>query len=376
MRSDFYERFSDAIRRRLSPNTGLHLKQLAGAIGVSDDTLTRWSRGQTRITAEALGGLAEFFRRRGDSSLLGEIYGDLVPPTVPDLSQLRAVILEATRRLGAAETLSSDFCYWVTDDGAMHHAPAGHREFARRILGFPAHLDDDYAVYAIRTLGWIAVTVISHQTAILRYARDGIDPLAATRICEFLHDEAKRGLDSAQRIVDIDRQWVTAAKSDPATAADAVAQAARIASSAAVWDVARHPLDSVALPAFGDLLKAYGNGEPLWAAAQRLGISASCTINRVEDGNVIALMIGPGLGTRSELRVGRNVLEWANTGYAKVVRDRCLAARERPVFHRNDIPIDGMRCRYETLAFPDGKPGGSGTVFIASNIISKELITA
>ena len=30
--------------------------------------------------------------------------------------------------------------------------------------------------------------------------------------------------------------------------------------------------------------------------------AASCTINRVEDGNVIALMIGPGLGTRSERR--------------------------------------------------------------------------
>jgi transcriptional regulator with XRE-family HTH domain len=376
MRSDFYERFSDAIRRRLSPNTGLHLKQLAGAIGVSDDTLTRWSRGQTRITAEALGGLAEFFRRRGDQSLLGEIYGDLVPSAHPDLSQLRAIILEATRQLGSAETLPADICYWVTDDGAMHHAPAGHREFARRILGFPAHLEDDYAVYAIRTLGWIAVTVMSNQTAIIRYARDGIDPLAATRICEFLQDEAKRGLDSAQRIVDIDRQWVVAAKSDPVTAADALAQAARIASSAARWDVARHPLEAATLPAFGGLLKAYSNGEPLWAAALRLGITPSCTINRVEDGNVIALMIGPGLGTRSEQRVGRNVLEWANTGYAKVVRDRCLAAREQPVFQRNDIPIDGMRCRYETLAFPDGKPGGSGTVFIASNIISKELITA
>ena len=160
------------------------------------------------------------------------------------------------------------------------------------------------------------------------------------------------------------------------TAADALAQAARISGSAARWDVARHPLETVKRPAFEELLRAYNNAEPLWAAALRLGISASCTIARVEDGNVIALMVGPGLGTRSEKRVGRNVMEWADTGYAKVVRDRSIAAREQPVFHCNDIPIDGMRCRYETLAFPDGKPGGSGTVFIASHIISKELITA
>ena len=124
------------------------------------------------------------------------------------------------------------------------------------------------------------------------------------------------------------------------------------------------------------MLRAYHNAEPLWAAALRLGISASCSILRVEDSNVTPLMVGPGLGTRSEQRVGRNVMEWANTGYAKVVRDRCIAARQQPVYQHNDIPIDGMRCRYETLAFPDGEPSGPGTVFIASHIISKELITA
>jgi transcriptional regulator with XRE-family HTH domain len=377
MRPEFYERFADAIRRRLAPNTRLHLKQLAGAIKVSDDTLVRWSRGQTRITAEALGTLAEFFRKRGDQSFLAEIYGDLVPPVRPDLTQLRAAIHDATRQLAAAEAMPSDVCYWVTDDGAMHHAPAGHREFARRILGFPAHLETDYAIYAIRTLGWVAVTMRANQTsAVIRYARDSIDPLAATRLCEFLYSESKRSLESAHRFVDIDRHWVAAARSDPATAADALAQAARIASSGARWDVTRHPIESATLPIFDELLKAYTNAEPLWAAALRLGISTSCSILRVEDGNVTPLMVGPGLGIRSAQRVGKNVMEWANTGYAKVVRDRSIAARQQPVYHHNDIPIDGMRCRYQTLALPDGEPNGPGTVFIASHVISKELITA
>jgi transcriptional regulator with XRE-family HTH domain len=377
MRPEFYERFADAIRRRLAPNTGLHLKQLAGAINVSDDTLVRWSRGQTRITAEALGNLAEFFRKRGDKSFLAEIYGDLVPPIGPDLTQLRAIIQEASRQLSAAEAMPSDVCYWVTDDGAMHHAPAGHREFARRILRFPAHLDSDYSIYAMRTLGWIALTMRSNETsAVIRYARDSIDPLAAARLCEYLLSQSKRGLESAHRFVDIDRHWVAAARTDAVTAADALAQAARIATSGAKWDVTRHSLEAARRPIFEELLKSYNNAEPLWAAALRLGISASCSVLRVEEGNVTSLMVGPGLGLRPEKRVGRNVMEWANTGYAKVVRDRSIAARQQPVYQHNDVPIDGMRCRYETLALPDGEAGGPGTVFIASHIISKELITA
>ncbi len=377
MNSGFYERFADAIRRRLAPNTGLHAKQLAGAIGVSDDTLVRWSRGQTRITAEALGALAEFFRKRGDQRFLTEIYGDLVPTSGPDLTQLRAIILDATQRLALADAMPSDLCYWVTDDGAMHQAPAGHREFVRRFLGFPAHLDDDCSIYAMRTLGWISVAVKANKTnAVIRYARDGVDPLAAARLCEFLHSEAKRGLETTQRFVDIERHWVATSVTDPGTAADALAQAARIASSGARWDVTRHPLETVSRPVFAELLRAYSNAEPLWAAASRLGITASCSALRVEDGNVTSLMVGHGLGLKPEQRVGRNVMEWANTGYAKVVRDRSMAAREMPVYHHNDIPIDGMRCRYETLAFPDGEPGGPGAVFIASHVISKELITA
>lgn len=75
MNSEFYQRLGDALRRRLYPNERLHVMQLAGAIGYSGDTLTRWWRGDTRISGEAVGAIHEFFKSRGDGGFLDEVYG-------------------------------------------------------------------------------------------------------------------------------------------------------------------------------------------------------------------------------------------------------------------------------------------------------------
>lgn len=75
MSDGFYQRLESALRCRLFPHTGLHVPQLAGAIGYSGDTVTRWWRGDTRISGEAVGALHEFFASRGDGGFLDEVYG-------------------------------------------------------------------------------------------------------------------------------------------------------------------------------------------------------------------------------------------------------------------------------------------------------------
>ncbi|MDE2229550.1 MAG: helix-turn-helix transcriptional regulator, partial [Alphaproteobacteria bacterium] len=62
---DFQSNFQEALRRRLFPNAPLHLKQIAGAIGRSENTVARWWRGETRIAGEDLYRIARFLADRG-----------------------------------------------------------------------------------------------------------------------------------------------------------------------------------------------------------------------------------------------------------------------------------------------------------------------
>ncbi|MGH6968148.1 MAG: helix-turn-helix domain-containing protein [Stellaceae bacterium] len=64
---DFQSNFQEALRRRLFPNAPLHLKQIAGMIGRSENTVARWWRGETRIAGDDLYRIARFFADRGDA---------------------------------------------------------------------------------------------------------------------------------------------------------------------------------------------------------------------------------------------------------------------------------------------------------------------
>lgn len=68
-------RLADAIRRRVFPNTRLHLPQLAGAIGCPDNTFGRWYRGESKMSLDALDALQNFFSSRGDWGFIAEVFG-------------------------------------------------------------------------------------------------------------------------------------------------------------------------------------------------------------------------------------------------------------------------------------------------------------
>jgi predicted NBD/HSP70 family sugar kinase len=67
----FRERFSDALRRRLSPKTNLTVPQLAGAIGVSDTTIKNLLSRANEPSARVIDECVAMFK----DSFLNEIYG-------------------------------------------------------------------------------------------------------------------------------------------------------------------------------------------------------------------------------------------------------------------------------------------------------------
>src|SRR5579862_6125092 len=113
---DFETRFREALRRRLYPRAPLHLKQVAHAIGRSENTVARWWRGETRILADDLYRVAEFLVGRGDRDFLGEIFADLLPTADLSDKQAAAVLgLLRTALAGAAPELTTqrETCHWI-----------------------------------------------------------------------------------------------------------------------------------------------------------------------------------------------------------------------------------------------------------------------
>ena len=73
--SSFEQRFAEALRRRLYPNTPLRLKTLSRDTGYSEDTVTRWTQAKHRVFAGAVEDLATYFASRfGDDALLREVF--------------------------------------------------------------------------------------------------------------------------------------------------------------------------------------------------------------------------------------------------------------------------------------------------------------
>lgn len=82
MRSEFMKRFTDALRRRLYPNTGLRVDDLAYALGMNGFTLRAWLRGESCPGGDAVDGCIDFFTRAGDHNFLQELYPKAVTPLI------------------------------------------------------------------------------------------------------------------------------------------------------------------------------------------------------------------------------------------------------------------------------------------------------
>lgn len=75
----FRKRLAESLRHRLYPNTGLHPKQLAGALGKSTDTVFHWLRGENTAEGESIDSLINFFVSQGDHGFVTEVFPGVIP---------------------------------------------------------------------------------------------------------------------------------------------------------------------------------------------------------------------------------------------------------------------------------------------------------
>lgn len=80
-RDEHLKRISEALKRRLYPFTPLHQKVLAGAVGVTRNTVNNWCNAKCDPGSHEMGLLHDFFKSTEGSALFWvEIYGDLAEP--------------------------------------------------------------------------------------------------------------------------------------------------------------------------------------------------------------------------------------------------------------------------------------------------------
>jgi transcriptional regulator with XRE-family HTH domain len=226
---DFQERFREALRRRLFPNASVHLKEIAGAIGRSENTVTRWWRGETRVNGEDLDRISSFFVRRGDQAFLEEVFGSAIGTGAASNSvddRALALVRAAFAEVGHHSRMTNDAHVWFTPDGAMEPAEHGHAEYVRRTLSMPESAGDLIA-YATRVLGWIGLVDRADGVVVVRHDARRVARLAAERACEWLDDRADR-ISQVRRSVHMAGRWIEATHPDAHFAASAIAKVAFI----------------------------------------------------------------------------------------------------------------------------------------------------
>lgn len=371
----FSARLRDALSRRLYPNTSLHLKEIAGAIGRSPNTVTRWWRGETHATGEDLFRIAQFFRRRGDDDFLQEVFSDLPLAKLTDVnfeSRASAALRTADgeRHRGGG---GSDRTSWVTADGGLPVAPAGHSEYIRRTLEMPRN-GGDLVAYATRVLGWIAVTERSDGIVIVRHDGRRVAGLAAERVCQWLNDHADR-ISSVRRVIHLDDRWIEASHSDMQSAIDAIIKTAFIARiTRQRWQLRRLPLPSIADARLKKLLKAYYQSpENIVHAAAAMGAFTTSSLFRIKGEEVTSHHVATGFGFNSRTIEGVNVLSRADTDYGLMLQARILGTRQDgPNYHELTGTIDDYRVRYLNLSLSE--PGAEGRVLTSSVVLEKSRI--
>ncbi|HLI21853.1 MAG TPA: hypothetical protein VKV32_12085 [Stellaceae bacterium] len=376
--ADFQTRFQEALRKRLYPHAPLHLKSIARAIGRSENTVARWWRGETRILGEDLYSIARFLVRRGDRAFLAEVFGDLAP----DLSARDATddaVLAAARdillRVAENGGLGRDFHYWFSADGALITAPRGHDDYVRRTLRLPASAGD-LSAYAMRMLGWIAVTDRPSGEVVVRHDGRRVAPLAAELCSEWLHDCAAR-IRLVRRVVHIERQWVEATHHTAQHAAAAIEKVAFIVGiTRKPWRVKRLPLDSVRQPRLKALLRTYvQDPEHVVHAAAEMGAFTTSSLFGVSGEDVTSHHVATGLGFDPRMIEGFNVLSRPDTEYALMIQSRILRAkREGAAYYELEGVIDNRYARYLNLVLPE--PAADGRVLTSSVVLDVETIAA
>ncbi len=378
MAGDFESRFREALRRRLYPQAPLHLKQIARAIGRSENTVARWWRGETRILADDLYRLTEFLVSRGDREFLTEIFADLIPTAASpdDLAQsVLSLVRTALTGVPPEGGTSRETQTWFNADGEIVPAPAGHANYVRNALRLPG-AGGDIAAYAMRVLGWIALTERTSGNVFIRHDGRRVAPLAAERICAWLEDRADR-IAQVKRGILMDGLWVEARHGGAREAAMAIGKVASIVRiTRRPWMVRRLPLDEVADARLKALLAAY-HQQPaeLIRAAAAMGAFTTSSLFGVNGNEVVSHCVGTDLGFDPRMVEGLNVLARPDTEYALLLQARILASRrDGPIYNEMYGTIDAYNVRYLNLTLPEAGP--NGRVLTSSVVLEREQIAA
>ncbi len=378
MAGDFESRFREALRRRLYPHAPLHLKQVAHAIGRSENTVARWWRGETRILADDLYRLAEFLVRHGDRDFLSEIFAELLPST--DVSEAQAASVLTLLRTALATSApdfatNSEACYWFIANGALEAAPTGHANYVRNSLRLPS-TSGDIAAYAMRVLGWIAITERHDGVVAIRHDGRRVAPLAAERICEWLDDRADR-ITQVRRSVHMEGRWVEAYHQGAQAAAAAIAKVAFIVHvPRRPWVVRPLPIDSVTDARLKALLEVHRREpEQIVRAAAAMGAFTTSSLFGVKGEDVISHHVATDFGFDPSTVEGLNVLSRPDTDYAVMLQARILRTRrEGATYNELTGTIEDHYVRYLNLALPE--PGPNGRVLTSSVVIERERLVA
>jgi transcriptional regulator with XRE-family HTH domain len=375
---DFQERFREALRRRLFPNASVHLKEIAGAIGRSENTVTRWWRGETRVNGEDLDRISSFFVRRGDQAFLEEVFGSAIGTGAASNSfddRALALVRAAFAEVGHHSRMTNDAHVWFTPDGAMEPAEHGHAEYVRRTLSMPESAGDLIA-YATRVLGWIGLVDRADGVVVVRHDARRVARLAAERACEWLDDRADR-ISQVRRSVHMAGRWIEATHPDAHFAASAIAKVAFISRVLRrPWNVTQLPLASITDPRLLALLHAHTEApEHLIHAAADMGAFTTSHIFGVSGDNVTSRHVATQFGFDPRTIEGFNVLSRPDTDYAVMVQSRILRTKREGANYCELVgTIDCNYVRYLNLALPE--PGPEGRVLTSTVIVELTPLAA
>jgi transcriptional regulator with XRE-family HTH domain len=373
--NDFHERFVEALRHRLYPNTNLHLKQLADAIGRSESSVTRWWRGDSRILAEDLARIAQYFADRGDRAFLRAIFDERLLGTAAegDGDELKGLLRSVLAALPAAdEDIPQETVLWVTSEGAIVPAPLGHTEYVARALHLPAGVGN-LVRYATAILGWIAVAADAGGVVIVRHDGRRVAPLAVECLCEWL-TRRRAHAPAVVRLVQIEGSWVEARHDSVDLAVAALEKLAFIVSKPRrPWSVTRLPLDAITHDRLQLLLRVHRETpDQVIHTAAAVGAFTDSSLFSVDGENIISLFVAPRYLVSRELE-GQNVMSIPDTDYAMMVHSRVLkAATEGPVYCELAGTLNNEYLRYLNLAL--SVPGAHGKVLTSTVVLEHEIM--
>lgn len=376
MANDFHERFVEALRSRLYPNSNLHLKQLADGIGRSQSSVTRWWRGDSRVLAEDLERIAIYFADRGDLAFLRAVFPDLLTGTATETD--RDQLVTALRAVLSAlpspkEEDLPDRHIWITAEGAVVPAPLGHMEYMARTLRLPINVGN-LLRYATGILGWIAVTVRGEGIVSIRHDGRNVAPLAAEALGEWL-TRRRSGTAVVLRSILIEGSWLEARHDSVELAIEALQRIAFIVKRPRrPWVVKQLPLDQIADDRLRLLLSVHRESpDQVIQTAAAIGALTDSTILSVDGENVVSLFIAPRFLISRQAMEGQNIMAIPDTDYAMMVRSRVLkAATDGPVYCELAGTLNNEYLHYLNLAIPE--PGIHGKVITSTVVLEHEIL--